>query len=52
VRIVLDLYDVHGLSWTDIAEPIGRVWGVRTSSAEVLGILSGNGRVVGQRWWD
>jgi hypothetical protein len=51
VRVVLDMYDVHGLDWTAIAEPIGRVWGVQTSSAEVLDILSGNGRV-GRRWWD
>ncbi|KAF2271877.1 uncharacterized protein EI97DRAFT_241980 [Westerdykella ornata] len=52
VRLVLDLYDVRGLAWTDIAEPITRVWGIATSSAEVLGILCGNGRVGGVMWWD
>jgi hypothetical protein len=52
VRVVLDLYDVRGLAWQNIAEPVERIWGVRTSSAEVLGILSGNGRIVGRRWWD
>ncbi|KAF2246986.1 hypothetical protein BU26DRAFT_506291 [Trematosphaeria pertusa] len=51
VRVVLDMYDVRGFDWTMIAEPIERIWGFRTSSAEVLGILSGNGRV-GRRWWD
>jgi hypothetical protein len=52
VRMVLDMYDVRGFDWTMIAEPIERCWGVRTSSAEVLGILSRNGRVLGRRWWD
>ncbi|KAF2119845.1 hypothetical protein BDV96DRAFT_566185 [Lophiotrema nucula] len=52
VRVVLDMYDVRGLDWMDIAEPIGRVWGFRTSSAEVLGILSGNGRIRDRVWWD
>ncbi|KAF1829505.1 hypothetical protein BDW02DRAFT_146464 [Decorospora gaudefroyi] len=52
VRVVLDMYDVHGLDWMSIAEPIERVWGVRTSSADVLDILSGNGRVKNRRWWD
>lgn len=52
VRVVLDMYDVHGFDWTSIAEPIERIWGFRTSSAEVLGILSGNGRVRGRVWWD
>jgi hypothetical protein len=51
VRVVLDMYDVRGMDWMSIAEPIERVWGVRTSSADVLGILSANGRV-GRRWWD
>ncbi|KAJ4288422.1 hypothetical protein N0V90_011657 [Kalmusia sp. IMI 367209] len=51
VRVVLDMYDIRGFDWTMIAEPIERIWGFRTSSAEVLGILSGNGRV-GRRWWD
>ncbi|KAF1939934.1 hypothetical protein EJ02DRAFT_243752 [Clathrospora elynae] len=52
VRAVLDLYDVRGLDWMSIAGPIARIWGVRASSAEVLDILSSNGRVVGRRWWD
>ncbi|KAL7777672.1 hypothetical protein CFE70_004339 [Pyrenophora teres f. teres 0-1] len=52
VRVVLDMYDVRGLCWMDIADPIERVWGVQTSSAEVLGILSDNGRVGVRRWWD
>ncbi|RMZ70778.1 hypothetical protein GMOD_00008409 [Pyrenophora seminiperda CCB06] len=52
VRVVLDMYDVRGLCWMDIADPIERVWGVQTSSAEVLGILSDNGRVGIRRWWD
>jgi hypothetical protein len=52
VRVVLDMYDVHGLDWMSIAEPIERVWGVQTSSAEVLDILSDNGRVPNRRWWD
>ncbi|KAF2124863.1 hypothetical protein P153DRAFT_435072 [Dothidotthia symphoricarpi CBS 119687] len=52
VRVVLDLYDVRGLAWTLIAEPVERIWGVRTSSGEVFGILLGNGRVGGRRWWD
>jgi hypothetical protein len=51
VRMVLDMYDVRGFDWTGIAEPIQRCWGVSTSSAEVLGILCGNGRV-GCVWWD
>jgi hypothetical protein len=51
VRVVLDMYDVRGMDWMSIAEPIERVWGVRTSSADVLGILSANGRV-GRQWWD
>ncbi|KAF2266494.1 hypothetical protein CC78DRAFT_615009 [Lojkania enalia] len=45
VRVVLDMYDVRGFDWMMIAEPIERIWGFRTSSAEVLGILSGNGRL-------
>jgi len=52
VRVVLDMYDVHRLDWMSIAEPIERVWGVRSSSADVLGILSDNGRVLNRRWWD
>ncbi|KAL5419225.1 hypothetical protein PMIN04_007043 [Paraphaeosphaeria minitans] len=51
VRVVLDMYDMRGFDWTMIAEPIERIWGFKTSSAEVLGILSNNGRV-GRRWWD
>lgn len=51
VRVVLDMYDVRGFDWMMIAEPIERMWGFRTSSAEVLGILAGNGRI-GRRWWD
>jgi hypothetical protein len=51
VRVVLDMYDIRGFDWTMIAEPIERIWGFKTSSAEVLGILSNNGRV-GRRWWD
>jgi hypothetical protein len=52
VRVVLDLYDVRGLDWMSIAEPVERIWGVRTSSAEVLDILSDNGRVFNRRWWN
>lgn len=51
VRVVLDMYDIRRFDWMMIAEPIERIWGFKTSSAEVLGILSGNGRV-GRRWWD
>lgn len=51
VRVVLDMYDIRGFDWMMIAEPIERIWGFKTSSAEVLGILSNNGRV-GRRWWD
>jgi hypothetical protein len=52
VRVVLDMYDVRGLDWMAIADPIERVWGIQTSSADVLGILSDNGRVPNRRWWD
>lgn len=52
VKVVLDLYDVRRLDWMSIAEPIERKWGVQTSSAEVLSILSDNGRVLNRRWWD
>jgi hypothetical protein len=52
VRAVLDLYDVRGLDWMSIAEPVEHIWGVQTSTAEVLGILSDNGRVNNRRWWD
>lgn len=52
VRVVLDMHDVRGLDWMAIADPIERVWGVQTSSADVLGILSDNGRVLNRRWWD
>jgi hypothetical protein len=52
VRLVLDLYDVRGLDWMSIAEPVERIWGVQTSSAEVLSILSDNGRVLNRQWWD
>lgn len=52
VRIVLNLYDVRGLDWMSIAEPVERLWRISTSSAEVLDILSNNGRVSGRRWWD
>ncbi|KAF9695492.1 hypothetical protein EKO04_006431 [Ascochyta lentis] len=51
VRVVLDLYDVRGVSWMDISAVIGRVYRVQTGSAEVLDILSGNGRVR-RMWWD
>ncbi|KAF2622555.1 hypothetical protein BU25DRAFT_352045 [Macroventuria anomochaeta] len=51
VRVVLDLYDVHRLSWMDIGDVVGRIYGVQTGSAEVLNILSGNGRVR-RVWWD
>jgi hypothetical protein len=51
VGVVLDLYDKRGFDWTMMAEPIERIWGFRTCSAEVLGILTGNGRV-NRRWWD
>ncbi|PSN74943.1 hypothetical protein BS50DRAFT_581694 [Corynespora cassiicola Philippines] len=51
VRVVLDMFDARGFTWMNIAEPIERIWGFRTSSAEVLGILSLNGRV-GRTWWD
>jgi hypothetical protein len=52
VRVVLDMYDVRGLDWMSIAEPVERIWGVQTNSAEVLSILSDNGRVLNRRWWD
>jgi hypothetical protein len=52
VRVVLDMHDVRGLNWMSIAEPIERIWGVQTNSAEVLSILSDNGRVLNRRWWD
>jgi hypothetical protein len=52
VRAVLDLHDVRGLDWMSIAEPVERIWGVRTCTAEVLAILSDNGRVNNRRWWD
>lgn len=51
VRVVLDLHDVHGLSWLDISSVVASAYGVQTGSAEVLEILSGNGRVR-RRWWD
>ncbi|EOA85403.1 hypothetical protein ACJQWK_06715 [Exserohilum turcicum] len=52
VCAVLDMHDVRRLDWMCIAEPIERIWGVRTTSADVLGILSDNGRVNRRRWWD
>lgn len=52
VQVVLNLHDVMGLDWMSIAEPVYRKWGVQTSSAEVLDILSDNGRVPGRKWWD
>lgn len=52
VRIVLDLYDIRGLDWMFIAEPVGRLWYIQTSSAEVLDILNNNGRVSNRCWWD
>lgn len=52
VRVVLDMHDVRGLDWMSIAEPVERMWGVQTNSAEVLSILSDNGRVHNRRWWD
>ncbi|KAI8932720.1 hypothetical protein NX059_010211 [Plenodomus lindquistii] len=52
VKVVLDLCDVRGLDWMSIAEPVERIWGVKTSAAEVLDILSSNGRVLNRRWWD
>jgi hypothetical protein len=52
VRVVLDMHDVRGLDWMSIAEPVERMWGVQTNSAEVLSILSDNGRVLNRRWWD
>jgi hypothetical protein len=52
VRVVLDLYDVRRYDWMMIAEPIQRVWGIRTSSAVVLSILQRNGRVARTMWWD
>lgn len=51
VRAVLELYDIRGLDWMTIAEPIERIWGVKTTVAEVLDILSDNGRV-NRIWWD
>ncbi|KAF2642110.1 hypothetical protein P280DRAFT_397653 [Massarina eburnea CBS 473.64] len=51
VRVVLDLYDIRGFEWTVIADMVGKMWGFRTCSADVLGILTGNGRI-GRRWWD
>lgn len=52
VRVVLDLYDVRGMDWMSIAEPVERIRGVPTSTAEVLDILSDNGRVGNRKWWD
>jgi hypothetical protein len=51
VRVVLDMFDLKGLDWMTIAEPIERIFGFRTSSGEVMGILSANGRVA-RLWWD
>ncbi|KAJ4988537.1 hypothetical protein SVAN01_05992 [Stagonosporopsis vannaccii] len=51
VRVVLDLHDVHRLSWMNISDVVSRMYGSQTSSAEVLDILSGNGRVK-RMWWD
>lgn len=51
VRVVLDLHDVHRLSWMDMSDVIWRMYGVQTGSGEVLDILSGNGRVR-RSWWD
>ncbi|KAJ8116352.1 hypothetical protein OPT61_g2212 [Boeremia exigua] len=51
VRVVLDFHDVHRLSWMDISEAVRRMYGVQTGVAEVLDILSGNGRVR-RMWWD
>ena len=51
VRVVLDLHDVHRLSWMEIGGFVERVYGVQTGSAEVLEILAGNGRVK-RCWWD
>ncbi|KAL6705658.1 hypothetical protein ACN47E_006605 [Coniothyrium glycines] len=52
VRAVLALYDARGLDWMSVAGSIERIWGVRASSAEVLEILSNNGRISNRRWWD
>jgi len=52
VKVVLNLCDVRGLDWMSISEPVERIWGVRTCAAEVLAILSSNGRVAARRWWD
>ncbi|KAH9869989.1 hypothetical protein J1614_006910 [Plenodomus biglobosus] len=52
VKVVLDLCDVRGLDWMSIAEPVERIWGVKTCAAEVLDILDSNGRVMNRRWWD
>jgi hypothetical protein len=52
VRVVLDMFDVKGFDWMDMAEVITRVWGRRTGSAEVLEILRGNGRVSTGVWFD
>ena len=51
VRTVLDLHDVHRVNWMNISDIIGRMYGVKTGSGEVLEILSGNGRV-NRMWWD
>ncbi|CBX99585.1 hypothetical protein IAQ61_005162 [Plenodomus lingam] len=52
VKVVLDLWDLRGLDWMSIAEPVQRIWGIRTCAAEVLAILCLNGRVGARRWWD
>ncbi|OCK82012.1 hypothetical protein K432DRAFT_433746 [Lepidopterella palustris CBS 459.81] len=52
VRVVLDLYDVQRFDWTQIADPLQRMWGFETSSAAVLAILQRNGRVTRTVWWD
>ncbi|KAH6644596.1 hypothetical protein C7974DRAFT_371701 [Boeremia exigua] len=51
VRAVLDLHDVYRLSWMDISDVMARMYGTRTGSAEILDILSGNGRVK-RMWWN
>ncbi|KAF2756890.1 hypothetical protein EJ05DRAFT_501442 [Pseudovirgaria hyperparasitica] len=52
VSLILHLHDGCQYDWTAIAEPLGRRWGVRTSSAVVLGVLQGCGRVRRGVWWD
>ncbi|KAF2743991.1 hypothetical protein M011DRAFT_528737 [Sporormia fimetaria CBS 119925] len=51
ISLVLDLFDVRGIPWMDIADRISRYWNRTTGSAEILNILVGAGRMC-RMWWD